>query len=289
MDSEHTTTIEPVGQEELTQLLTTYSQVTDRLKSSYEQLQHEVRGLREELASKNRQLARRERLAALGEMAAGLAHEIRNPLGGISLYASVLQRELTDREDLLTIVGKISRGVASLESLVADVLAFTNKVHCQAGPVDLGALVEETAEMTLSQCSSAVRIDIAESTRGRRVWVDENLFRRALLNLMLNASQACGDDGTIRVSCRRRGSHDVVVVEDDGPGIETDVVDRIFNPFFTTKSTGTGLGLTIVHRIVEAHGGVISATNRRSGGARFSIRLPGVEAAVESHETAGVA
>src|SRR5205809_1174616 len=127
--------------EELGRIIIAYSEVTEKLQQSHDQLTDTVRSLRRELGKKNRLLERKNRLAALGEMAAGLAHEIRNPLGGIQLYASLLAKDLEDRPQSQTVVGKISAGVNRLESLVSQVLQFSRDIRANIAQMDLSEVV----------------------------------------------------------------------------------------------------------------------------------------------------
>src|SRR3954464_13898218 len=131
--------------EELGRIILAYSEVTEKLQQSHDQLNQTVEMLREELSEKNRLLERRNRLAALGEMAAGLAHEIRNPLGGIQLYASLLMKDLADQPQSQQIVGKISNGVKRLEALVSQVLQFSREILCNVREMDLADSIAEVA------------------------------------------------------------------------------------------------------------------------------------------------
>jgi len=264
-----------VRERELGELISAYHQATEQLKAAHERLEEEVGGLREELRRKNVELRRRERLAALGEMAAGLAHEIRNPLGGIALYASMLGAEATTGSKVRSAAERISQAVRSLERLVSDILEFAQehrveKQSCVLG--DVLSAVEESARPWMEEHGAALEIESAAV--GVEVYGDPLRLRQVLLNLVMNGVQAAGQGGHVWVSATAaRGVQ--IEVWDDGPGIPADKLDRIFNPFFTTRATGTGLGLAIVHRIVEAHGGTIRAGNRPEGGARFVVRLPG--------------
>jgi signal transduction histidine kinase len=264
--------------EELGRIILAYSEVTEKLQQSHEQLRKTVENLRQELSEKNRLLERKNRLAALGEMAAGLAHEIRNPLGGIQLYASMLAHDLADREEPLRTVRKISAGVKRVESLVGQVLHFTREIAVTPAPADLADVVAQSAEYaerTMAEREIDCRI---EGPRPLLVNIDPLLMGQAILNLLLNAAEAIGQGGSITVQFRRPPEDSAskqfyLIVRDSGPGIPAEMLDRIFNPFFTTKDTGTGLGLAIVHRIIEAHDGTITASNEESGGARFEIRV----------------
>src|SRR5438105_4456186 len=133
--------------EELGRIILAYSEVTERLQQSHEQLTQTVAALRSELSEKNRLLERKERLAALGEMAAGMAHEIRNPLGGIQLYASMLAKDVAAMPPTLELVQKISGGVRRLEGLVSQVLHFTREIRVSAAETDLGSIVETAIDL----------------------------------------------------------------------------------------------------------------------------------------------
>ena len=272
--------------EELGKIILAYSEVTERLQQSHDQLQRQVAHLRGELSEKNKLLERKNRLAALGEMAAGMAHEIRNPLGGIQLYTSLLGKDVSDRPASLLLVNKISGGVKRLEGLVSQVLQFAREIRATLGPADLSELVEQTLDLTVQQRTAAGVSCQTSGPRPMPVTIDAVLIGQCMLNLVLNAvesmSQSPGEktNGSRRLDVRfsppppgsdARQFH--LTVCDNGPGIPSGVLDRIFNPFFTTKDTGSGLGLAIVHRVVEAHEGSITAGNVEGGGAKFEIRI----------------
>jgi signal transduction histidine kinase len=267
--------------EELGRIIMAYSEVTEKLQESHEKLEQTVRTLREELSEKNRQLEQKKRLAALGEMAAGMAHEIRNPLGGIRLYASMLEGDLRDRPDSAAVVKKITGGVRRLEGVVSQVLQFTREMRANAEKINLAETVSEAVELVGAQRGEAtIHVD---GPALLEVMADPMLVGQAVLNLVINAVEATEKKGRVTVSYEAIGSDGSevgrevrqfwLVVEDDGPGMAEGVMDRIFNPFFTTKATGTGLGLAIVHRVVEAHDGTIVAKNGDGGGAKFEIRI----------------
>jgi signal transduction histidine kinase len=248
--------------EELGRIILAYSEVTDKLQKSQEQLSEQVALLQSELSEKNALLERRERLAALGEMAAGMAHEIRNPLGGIQLYASLLAKDVADLPQSLQLVNKISGGVRRLEGLVSQVLHFTREIHVTREEADMAEVIDTALELAQPKIAERCIQIILRGERPLAAHVDAFLLGQAVLNLVLNAVEQDGDGRQVKLTIRDRG-----------PGIPPAILDRIFNPFFTTKDTGTGLGLAIVHRIVDAHDGTITVTNPPGGGACFEIRI----------------
>jgi signal transduction histidine kinase len=264
---------------ELGAIIEAYNQVTEQLKSSHELLGREVNRLRVELEGKNRELRRRERLVALGELAAGVAHEIRNPLGGIRLFASLLARDLKEMPDSLRVVNKIIQGVGTLEAIVTGILDFARPPEPEPVRVRLDGVIREVIELAAERIErSGAEVTVGDDLAGVMLVTDGRLLQRALLNLLLNAIDAAGHgDRRAQVNFTLDEVDDqyvLLVVTDNGPGIPADLLDRIFNPFFTTKDTGTGLGLAIVHQIVESLGGSIRASNRSEGGAAFAMRLP---------------
>jgi signal transduction histidine kinase len=264
--------------EELGRIILAYSEVTEKLQQSHEQLTATVASLRAELSEKSRLLERKNRLAALGEMAAGMAHEIRNPLGGIQLYASLLAKDVSGRQAALELVNKISAGVRRLEALVSSVLQFTREIQVNPTATDLGAVIDTAVELAAPKIMDR---QISVSVYGERplvAEVDEHLLGQAVLNIVLNAAEAMEDGGALTVQWWRgtpeNGARQFrLLIKDSGPGIPAAILDRIFNPFFTTKDTGTGLGLSIVHRVIDAHDGTITVSNVAGGGAQFDMRI----------------
>jgi len=261
--------------EELGRIILAYSEVTERLQQSHEQLNGKVKQLQEELSDKNRQLERRNRLAALGEMAAGLAHEIRNPLGGIQLYASLLAQDVADRPESAQTVKKIINGVKRLEGLVSQVLQFSREIRANPEQCDVAQVAREAWDIAITKAHAMPGVGFESTIPGSfEANIDERLLAQAIINLTHNAIDAVGESGTVRIELLPTAdAHFTLTISDTGPGIPSNLLDKIFNPFFTTKDDGTGLGLSIVHRIVEAHGGTISASNPHGGGARFEIRI----------------
>jgi len=291
--------------QDLSQLVAAYNDVTEKLQQSHEALKGEVVRLQQELASTDAQLQRSKRLAALGEMAAGIAHEIRNPLGGIGLYASMLVEDLSavvrqspkaagidsaGREVEIDLgfaadtAGKIAEAVRSLEAIVRDVLSFSREVSPQCRATAVHRVVDRALEsQRLDLDKAGVAVDRHDRDHPLDAMIDPDLLQQALVNLIRNACEAMAahdtDDRRLIVAATPDGANVQLTIRDTGPGIANEQIDRIFNPFFTTRSSGTGLGLPIVHRIIDAHGGAITVENDASGGAVFELSLPGVSVA----------
>ncbi|MFN0086946.1 MAG: sensor histidine kinase [Blastocatellia bacterium] len=274
---------------DLISVLRVDNDVTEKLKRSHDALAGEVHRLRGELNEKNLELQRRERLAALGQMAAGVAHEIRNPLGGIGLYASLLQQELKDCPEQKDIARKICSGVRNVENIIRDILEFAGGGTQRSEPLSL-AVVLEGVVAQISHKADELGTVVEVNGGDANLWIKGDLGRivRALVNLALNALEAAGAGGHVWIQGRRAGNDMVaVVIEDDGAGISSEVKHKIFNPFFTTKDYGTGLGLAIVHSIAESHGGFVRAGSREGGGASFVLTLPGSLAGPKVHAEHG--
>ena len=278
-----------LGIDDLRQLMRTVNETTERLQHTHESLQLDVSRLKGELAEANAQLRRSRSLAALGEMAAGIAHEVRNPLASIGLNAQMLVEDLADRPEAARLAGRIGDAVCGIDTIVRDVLRFARDTTVHPKCVTVTELIEQALE---SCRATLVETEVAVVTKDAggdplAVEVDPTLMVQALANVIRNAAEAMADNGEDRraMSVRaeramrrlpgnKRGLRIVISVDDSGPGIAPEVLERMFNPFFTTRRTGTGLGLAIVHRIVEAHDGHVVVSNRGEGGATVELCLP---------------
>jgi signal transduction histidine kinase len=264
----------PAGDAELQAVLAAWHSATDRLQQTHEALRREVRRLTDELEIKNRELARKNRLADLGQMASHVAHEVRNSLVPLTLYLSLLRRHLAGTAGCQDILNKIEAGFTALEAIVSDLLQFTAHRDPSWQLVRLESLVQEVCESLAPQLAAQgihAELDVAPQLT---VLADCDMLRRATLNLILNALDAMPTGGELAVTCTAGPRGVELEVADSGPGIDDGDSPRLFEPFFTTKSGGTGLGLTIVERIASAHGCDVSARNCPQGGAAFTIRLP---------------
>jgi PAS domain S-box-containing protein len=244
---------------------------------------HIIRDITEIKAMETRN-KRGERLAAMGEMAVELAHEIRNPLGSIELFASLLEKELPRQSDPGRWAENIRIGSRSLNNIVSNMLHFANPLAPQFQEVNLHALIREIlsfAEPILKQ--REVWIETRLEARENMVSGDRELLKQMILNLVLNSLQAMPTKGSITI-----GTRDVhtlpgeaicegieLLVRDTGLGIPPENLGRIFDPFFTTNKNGTGLGLSVVHQIIEQHSGFIHVESAVNVGTAFTIVLPG--------------
>ncbi len=259
---------------ELQVVLEAWHSATSRLQETHETLRREVKRLTDELEIKNRELARKNRLADLGQMASHVAHEVRNGLVPLTLYMSLLRRRLAGDAGTLDILDKVDAGFTALEAIVNDLLQFTSHRDPLWGKFDLELLIREVCESLEPQLAAQdIQTDL-DVPAGLAVSADRDMLRRALLNLILNALDVMPQGGELSITAFAGPRGVELEIADSGPGIPEARDQRLFEPFFTTKSGGTGLGLTIVERIVTAHGGDVSACNCPQGGAAFTIRIP---------------
>ena len=224
-------------------------------------------------------LKRISTLAALGEMAATVAHEIRNPIAGISGFASLLMRDLDPGDKNRISAEKIKSGVASLEAIVGNLLDYTRSVSPDIQNTEPAKLVEEAVrDFREEKIKDSHSISVECGSRSLVARLDPYLFKQIVINLVKNAVQALPDGGRIKLKLDSSPSSTLILkVEDTGPGIPDDVFDKLFTPFFTTKANGTGLGLATVKKLVELHAGQVTAANISGGGAVFTIEIPHIE------------
>lgn len=226
-------------------------------------------------------LQRQHRLVAMGEMVGRIAHEIRNPLGSIELFASMLRRDLQDQPPILGYAEQISQAVHGLDRLLTNLLIYTQPERSSrrwqaVEPLVLDALT--LAAHAITKTPVDIRLDL--DPRIPMIWCNEGQFKQVVLNLILNAIQAMPAGGVLTLKLEATADSSLGVpavcfsIADNGPGIDPAHVSRIFDPFFTTKDEGTGLGLAIVHAIVDAHRGRIDVDSRQGAGTTFTILLP---------------
>ncbi len=227
-------------------------------------------------------------LEAVSELAASLAHEIKNPLASIRSAVEQLGRMPAADEDTGALTRLVVRESDRLSRLLSEFLDFARVRVTRVTPLDLAALVKDTINLVEAHPdrSQTTKLRFESDAAVQTMDGDSDLLHRAIFNLVLNAAQALGEGGTVRVIMSAATADDVpgvavpesgairLVIEDDGPGMPADVRDRIFTPFFTTKPRGSGLGLPVVHRAIEAHRGVVLVDSSPGSGTRFTIILP---------------
>lgn len=236
-----------------------------------------------ELKRANEEERRRERLAALGEMSARIAHEVRNPLVSIDSVVRLLDEDLGTNKGAHKDLETITREVRRLHTIVSEILEFARPRPVKTSPGDLGALVRAVATQVKEQYAER-RVSLESASSGDSlpaVDFDADRMRQVLLNLLLNALDATPSGGKVLVSTAALADGELgakggvrITVDDSGTGITSEMKDRIFTPFFSTKTRGTGLGLAISRSIVEEHRGRIELRNRDEGGARAEVLLP---------------
>ncbi|HXG54685.1 MAG TPA: ATP-binding protein [Vicinamibacterales bacterium] len=231
----------------------------------------------------------RDRLAALGEMAAAIAHEVKNPLAGIEVMAGLLKRRLADNADAQSTLADIIKDAKMANAIVVEVLDFVRPMRLQVEHTAVAEVVRDAISMAESHVPRGgieLLVDLPEDLSP--IQGDPHQLRQVFTNLLTNAFEAMGGKGSVRITGVQLAAEDevavgsdvkavpmvLVEVADDGPGVPQDVMDRIFSPFFTTKPQGSGLGLAIVRKIVDAHDGRIDVSARAEGGTRFRVTLP---------------
>ena len=263
-----------------------------QLEEGLQAVEGQIATIVERLQQRELEVLHSEQLAAVGQLAAGLAHELRNPLMPIKM----LVQDAIDRdsgqglhgEQLLVVEEEITR----LERSIQDFLDFARPPKLEKRPLDVRLVVEQTVEL-ISSRADRQRVQILDDFPNRPVMVeaDAGQLRQVMLNLLLNALDALPEGGQIHITIASTSSphaHDdpqghrdkpwtLVSIHDSGEGFATEILDRLFEPFSSTKETGTGLGMSICRRIVEAHGGVVTASNNPLGGAVISVSLPPVQ------------
>jgi PAS domain S-box-containing protein len=230
----------------------------------------------------------RDRLAALGEMAAAIAHEVKNPLASIEVMAGVLKRQLSDKPEALETLNDIIKEAKMANAIVVEVLEFVRPIHVQVERTSLADVLKDSitiAEGKRRRGLVAIETHIASDVPD--LLADAHQLRQLFSNLLANAFEALGGEGNVDIRASLAPASDgtdspddpatpqvVVEVRDNGPGIAPDDLERIFSPFFTTKPQGTGLGLAIVRKVVDAHEGRIDAVSAPGRGAMFRVTLP---------------
>ncbi|MCC6527032.1 MAG: GAF domain-containing protein [Polyangiaceae bacterium] len=266
----------PFGAAEVDRAAAVANQIAVAVENA--RLYADLRASYEELAKAQAQLVERERLAALGQLAAVVAHEVRNPLGAIFSALGPLKRQLRLEGESATLFAIVGQEAERLNRIVGDLLDFARPSAPTLRPLALGDVLEHALAAALGASPPAVRIVRVLDPALPSLQGDEHLLHQAFLNLALNALQAMPDGGTLTVRAGTEvgpaGAVVRVEISDTGVGLDDDAKARLFEPFFTTKAAGTGLGLAVVKRIVEGHRGSIDVASESRRGTTFTLRLP---------------
>jgi signal transduction histidine kinase len=254
--------------------------LSDRERSRRAELQVAAQQLHQvnlELQNTFEQVKRADRLSAIGQLAAGLAHEIRNPLASIDGAAEVLEPGGEPEEVRRETVGIIRKEAARLFRLLTNLLDFARPREPERRAVNVPHVLDSVIELVRHSGGKRVGFHRDAPDDLPALMCDEEQLTQVVLNLTMNAVQAMPDGGDIRLTAARRDGGIVIRVKDEGTGIPSEQLDRIFDPFFTTKDGGTGLGLSVVHQIVSHHGGTVSAEPNPGRGMTFSVFFPQAE------------
>jgi hypothetical protein len=222
-----------------------------------------------------REMARAQHLATLGELAAGLAHEIRNPLAGIAGVVEVMSKDLPANSPSRAVMGDVQKEIRHIQDILNDLLFYARPRPPAFHPSDLNATIEQAVMLARQQVrNKPVQILFTANSSLPLVDHDPALIQQVVLNLLLNGIQAIFGAGKVEVTATREQDQAIVEVADTGRGIPADALTKIFKPFFTTRSEGTGLGLSLANGIVQSHGGRIEVSSAPGKGSQFQIWLP---------------
>jgi len=246
-----------------------------RQRDKAEETARELQRVYQELQDNLEHVKRAARMSALGHLSAGLAHEIRNPLASIEGAAAIVERAPENVEQRKEFLGIIQEESRRLNGLVTHFLEFARPQRPELRPTDIRALLESVVQL-IAQTSprTNVRFEKKIAPELPLLRCDSEQLRQVILNLIINAVQAMPQGGQVTVEAQRQGENLVIRIRDQGTGISAEHVESIYDPFFTTKQTGTGLGLPIAYQVVEQHGGELVLAENSPEGVCFAISLP---------------
>jgi signal transduction histidine kinase len=248
------------------------------LSTSFNNMAGELKERESSLKKAQHALVQSEKMAALGTLSAGLAHEVKNPLSAVLGYAQLSKRKLGQPEALLKHLDTIETETRRCNEIIGNLMQFSRQEKGEHSRISVNAVVEKSIAIVDHQLSlKNVRIESNLADNIPDVSGNANQLQQVLMNLMINAQQAIGEEGgMVDLATFVNGDSVLITVSDTGPGVEADVAEKIFEPFYTTKAAGqgTGLGLSVTYGIIQDHRGKISVERAESGGAKFVITLP---------------
>jgi signal transduction histidine kinase len=220
-----------------------------------------------------------QRLVAMGQMAASLAHEIRNPLGSMELYCSLLKKDLKEQPGTLELAERIHEGIRVLDQIIRNCLQFSRDIRLRREVIsDVEGYIEDicvASKNTVGESSVHIEKCVAENISFN---ADKTALAQALINIIKNAIEAAvltsRSDAIVKVIVEQVDDMVLIAIEDNGNGMDAQTLQKLFDPFFTTKDNGTGLGLSVVHTLIAAHGGAVEVQSQQQVGSRFAVKLP---------------
>ena len=266
-------TDQPYSIELLKEAFSTFNETSERLTQVYQSLASRTSGFCSEINERGTQDVG-ARLEAMGGLVTKIVHDIRNPLGSIELISSLLRKELSQDADKQRLIDHILYGVKNIDNLLTNLLHFTHFPKPRLRTACLRAIVEKSLDVMSYVIGKNQITLIRDIPDDIEICCDESLMRQVFINLFLNSIQAISSGGNLSIQALKNGAEAEVCVKDSGCGISPENLDRIFNPFYTTKEKGTGLGLTIVHNIIRVHGGSIRAHSQLGEGTLFVVKIP---------------
>lgn len=232
-----------------------------------------------------REMLRAEHLASLGELAAGLAHEIRNPLAGIAGVVDIMSKEIPPNSPSRAVMGDVQNEVLRIQNILNDLLSYSRPRPPNFHPADIKMTVEQAVQLARQQVlTKPIKLIYEPTPSLPEVLHDPALIQQVILNLVLNGIQAIAGEGKVEIRCLPEPGFVVIQVSDTGRGIPPEALNKIFKPFFTTRREGTGLGLSLANSIVQSHGGRIEVTSAAQKGTQFKVWLP-MEGPTRASET----
>lgn len=286
---------------ELGELAESFMTMREDLKEAQNEVDRITHGLEQQVEERSRQLSmaqkkliQSDRLASLGQLAASVAHEINNPISGVLNFSTLMQRILTDEgipegrvKDFRKYLGSVTDETARVGRIVSDLLSFSRRSKPQRSPANLNQIVVNTISLITHKLElSSIQLDLVLGENVHEVSCDASQMQQVVINLVMNAAEAMSSGGRVGVRTRANDEADTVIleVEDTGAGIPEDILSRVFDPFFSTKDEGkgVGLGLAVVYGIVDAHGGTIEVQSAVGHGTTFTVSLPRHPLPVES-------
>ena len=242
-----------------------------------EEVRIAVNQMLDELRSKQAELVQSEKLASIGELTTSIVHEMRNPLSSVKMNLQAIRRRLADDANYAELADIATSQARRLEAMLDDLLSFGRPMKLTRKPLSFHRIAQHAVDSVAEQTqSNKIRITIVDKTKEATFLADEEYLCRTLTNLLMNAIQASPSNATVELVAECPEPRDGISIRvlDNGHGLSEEVLAHLFNPFYTTKPNGTGLGLFNVRKIAELHGGSIRAQNRRDGGAEFILHLP---------------